>query len=161
VSEPLRRVSTVEAVAAALRARILDGELTGGARLVEQDLTDAYGVARHSIRAALRHLAAEGLVRIEPNRGARVAELGSDEIAGLYELRSALECEAARLALERNDERLPVAVHAAVRRLSKVCAHRRAPWSDVIEAHDEVHSAIVAAANSPRIEAVHAAIAGE
>ena len=69
----LQRVSTVDAIAAALRTRILDGELAAGERLRELELADAYGVARHSLRAALRALAAEGLVAIEPNRGASVA----------------------------------------------------------------------------------------
>ena len=69
----LQRVSTVDAIAAALRTRILDGELGAGERLREIELADAYGVARHSLRAALRTLAAEGLVAIEPNRGASVA----------------------------------------------------------------------------------------
>ena len=71
----LRRVSTVDAIAAALRTRILDGELGAGERLRELELAEAYGVARHSLRSALRALAAEGLVAIEPNRGARVAGL--------------------------------------------------------------------------------------
>ena len=71
----LARVSTVDALAAALRTRILDGELAPGERLRELELAEAYGVARHSLRAALRALAAEGLVTIEPNRGARVARL--------------------------------------------------------------------------------------
>ena len=71
----LQRVSTVDAIAAALRTRILDGDLGAGERLRELELAEAYGVARHSLRAALRALAAEGLVVIEPNRGARVAAL--------------------------------------------------------------------------------------
>ena len=100
-------MTTVETVTDALRREILDGERTGGERLVEQELTARYGVARHTLRAALRQLAAEGLVRIEPNRGARVARLGAEDIIELYELRTALEVEAARLALERHRGRLP------------------------------------------------------
>ena len=65
-------VTTVETVTAALRREILQGERPGGQRLVEQELTARYGVARHTLRSALRQLAGEGLVRIEPNRGARV-----------------------------------------------------------------------------------------
>ena len=160
-AEPLHRVSTVEAVAAALRRRILDGELRGGDRLREQELSAAYGVARHSLRSALRALAAEGLVVIEPNRGASVARLGPPEIAGLYELRAALEVEAARLALERNGGRLPDEVHGAVRRLSAVCRRRKPAWSDIVDAHDAVHRSLVAAARSPRLAAAHAALATE
>ena len=72
---PLELTSTVDALAAALRPRILEGELAGGARLREQELSDDYGVARHTLRAALRALAAEGLVqdRAEPRRARRLA----------------------------------------------------------------------------------------
>src|SRR5918992_4345909 len=157
----LRRVSTVDAIAAALRTRIMDGDLAAGERLRELELADAYGVARHSLRAALRDLAAEGLVTIEPNRGARVAQLTADDVGALFELRTARELEAARLALERNDGRLPKAVHDAARLMAAVCAQPDPPWSAVVDAHDRVHSSIVAAARSRRIERAYAALAGE
>jgi DNA-binding GntR family transcriptional regulator len=158
---PLHRVSTVDALAAALRDRILDGDDPGGQRLREQELTDRYGVARHTVRAALRALAVEGLVRIEPNRGASVTRLGDADVRGLYELRTALEVEAARLALARHGGRLPEPVRAAVRRLSAVCAQPDPGWSAMIEAHDPIHRAIVDAAGSPRIARAHAALATE
>jgi DNA-binding GntR family transcriptional regulator len=157
----LNRISTVDAIAASLRTRILDGELNAGERLRELELVEAYGVARHSLRAALRALAAEGLVTIEPNRGARVAELTATGLDALFELRAALELEAARLALERNDGRLPKPVHDAVRLMAAVCAQSEPPWSAVVDAHDRVHGALVAAARSPRIERAYAALAGE
>jgi DNA-binding GntR family transcriptional regulator len=157
----LQRVSTVDAIAAALRTRIMDGDLAAGERLRELELAEAYGVARHSLRSALRELAAEGLVTIEPNRGARVARLTAADLAPLFELRTALELEAARLALERHDGLLPKSVHDAVRLMAAVCAQPHPPWSAVVDAHDHVHSAIVAAARSPRIERAYAALAGE
>jgi DNA-binding GntR family transcriptional regulator len=157
----LQRVSTVDALAAALRTRILDGDLPAGERLREQELADAYGVARHSLRAALRALAAEGLVTIEQNRGARVATLDPEALAPMFELRTALELEAAALALERHGNRLPKAVHDAVRLMAAVCEQRDPPWSAVVEAHDAVHHALVAAAGSPRILRAYEALAGE
>jgi DNA-binding GntR family transcriptional regulator len=151
-------MTTVDALAATLRQEILAGERPAGARLVEQELGARYGVARHTLRAALRALAGEGLVRIEPNRGARVARLSSEEVVWLNELRAALEMEAARLALERHGGRLPAPVHAALAGLERACA---GPWSDVNEAHAALHGAIVAAAESPRIAAAHRALSGE
>ena len=113
------------------------------------------------LRAALRTLAAEGLVRIEPHRGARVAQLSPDDVRWLYELRAALELEGAHLALERNGGRLPPEVHAALERLQAACSGDDPPWSAINEAHAELHGAIVAAARSPRIAAAHAALSGE
>jgi DNA-binding GntR family transcriptional regulator len=152
-------VTTVETVTNALRREILDGERPGGQRLVEQELTARYGVARHTLRAALRELASEGLVRIEPNRGARVARLSAADIIELYELRTALEVEAARLALERHRGRLPTGVHDALSTLQDACEQRA--WGPINEAHANLHGAIVKAAESPRIEAAHAALSGE
>ena len=157
----LQRVSTVDAIAAALRTRILDGELAPGERLRESDLTEAYGVARHSLRAALRALAAEGLVTIEPHRGATVARLTAEDAAPLFELRAALELEAAHLALERHDGRLPKAVRDAVRLMAAVCAQAAPPWSAVVDAHAAVHGALVAAAQSPRLQRAYEALAAE
>jgi DNA-binding GntR family transcriptional regulator len=153
-------MTAVDALAEALRREILAGERAAGSRLVEQELRDRYGVARHTLRAALRALAADGLVRIEPNRGARVARLTADEVVWLNELRAALELEAAQLALERHAGRLPAAVHGALHELVRACAEPVA-WSAVNEAHAGLHGAIVAAAASPRIESAHRALSGE
>jgi DNA-binding GntR family transcriptional regulator len=159
--EQLLRISTVDALVSALRGRISDGDLAPGDRLPERELTERYGVARHSVRAALRALAAEGLVVIEPHRGASVARLDADGIRSLFELRTALELEAAHLALERHGNRLPETVHAAVRRLREVCSRRNPPWGEVARAHDDVHLALVHAAGSERIERAYASLAGE
>jgi DNA-binding GntR family transcriptional regulator len=161
VSQPLARVSTVDALVAALRREVLDGARAGGSRLRERELCEAYGVARHTLRAALRALAAEGLVCIEPNRGARVAQLSAQDVRWLYELRAALELEAAHLALERHGGRLPASVHGAQRALERACAGADPAWSAVADAHFDLHAALVAAAGSPRIAAAHAALAGE
>jgi DNA-binding GntR family transcriptional regulator len=158
---PAPRPSAVETLAGALRAEILDGRRPAGSRLVEAELCARFGAARHSLRAALRALATEGLVAIEPNRGARVARLGPQEIRWLYELRAALECEAARLALERHGGRVPAAVHEACGALVAACRGPAVRWREVNEAHAGLHGAIVAAGGSPRISAAHAALDGE
>jgi DNA-binding GntR family transcriptional regulator len=151
----LARLSTVDALTEALRGRILDDELRPGTALREEQLSREYGVARHSLRSALRALQDEGLVQIEPNRGARVASLSPEDLRGLAELRTALEVEAARLALDRGDGRLPRQVHESAERLASVCRRRRPSWGAVGEAHEGFHHAIVRAAGSPRLEAVH------
>ena len=161
VSE-LARQTTVDVLAAAVRERILDGDLAPGERLVERELTERYDVARATVRAALRALAADGLVMVEPHRGARVATLDAAGLRGLFELRTALELEAAHLALERHDGTLPSSVHAAVARLSALCRRARAPrWHAITEAHNAVHDELVASAGSARITAAHRALAAE
>jgi DNA-binding GntR family transcriptional regulator len=114
------------------------------------------------VRAALRELAAMGLVRIEPNRGASVARLDADDVLGLYALRGILEVGAAEIALERGGGRLPPAVHAAASSFAALCCSREEPaWSRVVVAHNEVHAAIVAAAGIPRVQQAHADLSAE
>lgn len=154
-------MSRVSAVAASLREQILDGALPAGAPLREAHLAEAHGAARHSVRAALRELAAEGLVVVEPNRGARVTALDAAAVVALYELRTALEVEAAHLALARHGGRLPPAVHEAAEALARACTRSRPSWARVSAAHGDLHAAIVAAARSERIERAHSQLAAE
>lgn len=149
------RLSTVDALTQALGRRILDGDLPPGTPLREEALAGQYAVARHSLRSALRALQGEGLVQIQLGRGARVTSLSSEDVRGLSELRLALEVEAARTALARSDGRLPPDVHQAAERLASLCRRQRASWGGVAEAHELLHHAIVLAAESPRIAAVH------
>ena len=77
-----------------------------------------------------------------------MAQLTGDDVRWLYELRAALELEAAHLALERNGGRLPPAVHEALARLRGRLRGRRPAWSAINEAHADLHGAIVAAARA-------------
>jgi len=158
---PLRPASTVDQLADLLRARILDGDLAPGRRLVERELVEAYDVARHTLRSALRRLEVDGLVTVEPNRGARVARLEPADLADLFALRLALEREAAYLALERGGGRLAQSVHDAAHALDRVARRRSASWKDLAAAHHHVHEALVAAAGAPRIERAYAALSTE
>lgn len=148
-------LTTVDALTEALRRRILDGDLEPGTPLREEALSREYDVARHSLRSALRTLQGEGIVQIEPNRGARVTSLTPEDVRGLSELRIALEVEAARMALERGGGRLPVGVNRALERLVAACRRRRPSWGAVAEAHEALHHEIVLAAESPRLAEAH------
>ena len=158
---PLQPASTVDQLAAVLRGRILGGDLEPGRRLIERELVETYDVARHTLRAALRRLESEGLVRVEPNRGARVASLSGEDLKELFALRLALEREAAHLALARGGGRLPPAVHDAAAELDRLARRRRTPWNELAAAHHRVHEALVAAAGAPRIERAYAALSTE
>lgn len=86
-----------------IRGQILDGKLRPGERLVEDRLSAELGVSRVPIREALRELSAEGLVRIERNRGASVTEVTPAMVGELVEVRALLEGLNARLAAQRHD----------------------------------------------------------
>ncbi len=93
-------------VAQAIRARILSGALAPGERLVEAHWSQALGVSRVPVREALRTLAAEGVVTIEPRRGATVTGYTAEQVHELVEVRATLEGLNARLAAKRRDREL-------------------------------------------------------
>jgi DNA-binding GntR family transcriptional regulator len=81
-----------------LRSGILLGTYAPGSRLGELDLAEAVGVSRTPIREALSRLAADGLVELLPNRGARVSRWSTEGLRELYEIRGVLESFAAQKA---------------------------------------------------------------
>ena len=91
VAAPLR-----EQVLDRLRQAIVEQKLPPGHRLIERELVEQIGVSRTTVREVLRELAAEGLVKTIPQKGAVVAVPSAQEAAELYEVRAALEALAAR-----------------------------------------------------------------
>jgi DNA-binding GntR family transcriptional regulator len=99
VAAPLR-----EQVFELLRREIVELRLRPGQRLVERELIERIGVSRTTIREALRQLAAEGLVKTIPQKGAIVAVPSAKEAAEVYEVRALLEAAAAKeFALNASD----------------------------------------------------------
>jgi DNA-binding GntR family transcriptional regulator len=96
-----------------LREAILRGDFQPGQRLVQADLADAIGVSRMPVREALRILESEGLITIEPHRGAVVKSLTPEDIEEIYELRSQLE----KMAVEQSVKRMK---HEDIRELEQV-----------------------------------------
>jgi len=86
------------AVADQLRELITEGDLASGARLNERMLGERLGVSRTPLREAFRLLAAEGLIELEPNRGAQVVRLSDDDIRESFEVMSGLEALSGELA---------------------------------------------------------------
>lgn len=88
----------------AIRELIVTLELAPGSVVSERELMERLGVGRTPIREALRDLAREQLVEVFPRRGIFVAGVDVGDIAGLSEVRLALESKAARLAAERRND---------------------------------------------------------
>jgi DNA-binding GntR family transcriptional regulator len=98
----LEIASVVDQVYGVIRERILTGTLPRGARVHQEDVAADLGVSRTPVREALRRLAAEGLIEMRTNRGARVTDLEPDDMRQPYEARLAIEPGAARLAAQRD-----------------------------------------------------------
>lgn len=100
VPNPLRgRLSTPQAITEALRQAIIEGRLLAGEALRQEELAQQFEVSRIPVREALRQLDTEGWIVFLPNKGASVAPLSIDEAREVYEILTALECTALRLAM--------------------------------------------------------------
>ncbi|MEU8820084.1 GntR family transcriptional regulator [Actinoplanes sp. NPDC048796] len=91
--------AAAEQAAQTLRQEILAGTIPSGARLGEVELAGRLSVSRTPIREALTRLAAEGLVEIQPHRGARVVSRSDEELREIFELRLRLEPYAVQQAV--------------------------------------------------------------
>jgi len=88
-------------VVEALRAAISRGDYAPRQRLVESDLCEQYGASRFIVRMALQTLAAQGIVEMQRNRGARIRQVSIEEAIEIAEARRALESLIAGRAAER------------------------------------------------------------
>lgn len=90
-----------------LREAILRGAYAPRQRLIEADLAAEYSASRFTLRNALIQLEAEGLVELQPNRGARVREITVEEAIEITEIRQSVEAlVAARAAEKVSDEQI-------------------------------------------------------
>lgn len=142
----LGRTSTAERVAAILRTRISAGYFPPGARLVEEEITEALGVSRNTLREAFRLLTHERLVVHQLNRGVFVRVLGIDDVKDLYRVRKYIECAVVRAVVTPPDvARIADAVSEGERAL------RDQDWQALGTANIQFHEAIAALAASPRL----------
>ncbi|QFQ96305.1 FadR family transcriptional regulator [Streptomyces phaeolivaceus] len=161
-----RRSALSEQVIAALRNQIASGEWPVGSRIpTEPELVEELGVARNTVREAVRALAHNGLLDIRQGSGTYV--VATSELAGVMhrrfagadpthiaELRSALESSAARLAAERRTEK-------DLKQLDALLARREEAWASgdaeaFVTADATFHLSVVAASHNDVMTTVHA-----
>ena len=100
--KPLREMVYEE-----LKMQILKGSIIPGTRMMEVELAEEMGVSRTPIREAIRKLEKEGLVTIEPRRGAYASMISTEDMVEILEVRQDLEGLAAYFAADRmTDEQM-------------------------------------------------------
>jgi DNA-binding GntR family transcriptional regulator len=147
----IHRQTAAQQVADGLAARILGGAFGAGDRLRESAIAAELGVARNTVREAVRILELSGLVRHEVNRGAVVISPTPDTVDEVYAARERLEtAAAARPASPAHLERL----RDTFQRLEKAASTHQA--ASIVEVDLEFHSALVAMLDSARLDAFYA-----
>lgn len=95
----------------------VDGELVPGQRLIETELCERLGVSRSPLREGLRQLASDGLVVLEPRRGAMIAPIEPQDAIDLYQCRKLVQLECIAQVVPHFDE---TAIHDVERALDEL-----------------------------------------
>lgn len=145
----------VDRVYRALLDAISDGSLAPGTRITQEQIAEQLAVSRQPVLQALRQLKSDGFVQDAHGRGLIVAPLDATWFSQLYEIRSALDGLAARLAakavLERKRDGYLYHCDATLIARGRAAAKKN-NVSQLIDCDIEFHANIYAAANNPLIE---------
>ena len=136
IQKPLRELVYLE-----LKHKILTGEIQARTRLMEIDLAERMNVSRTPIREAIRELATDGLVVIEPRRGAYVSDISIQNMLDIFEVREDLEGLAAGLAAQRITEEEKLAL-SKMYRLYEMAVEAR-DKEEIVEYDEKFHTFIV------------------
>lgn len=142
----LVRQTATEAVAARLRDAILRNELTPGTRLRQNDVAQRFGVSTTPVREAFAQLQVEGLVRIDPHRGAVVFHPTTDDLRECYLIREELESLAVVHAVPNLTPNVVSELSGLISKMRKV--HRHDQW---VEMNDAFHLRLYEASGMPRL----------
>ncbi|MGH2736601.1 MAG: GntR family transcriptional regulator [Actinomycetota bacterium] len=149
----LRRRTTAETVAEMLRSEIQRGQLSPGTRLRQNEVAQRFGVSTTPVREALALLQAEGLVRIDPHRGALVFHPTVTDLRESYEIRGALESLAITKAIPQLTDGLIADLQKLIDRMRK--ERREMKW---VEMNNEFHLRLYEASQLPRLCSIIASL---
>jgi DNA-binding GntR family transcriptional regulator len=134
-----------------LRQAILSGALAPDERLITATLSERFSVSPTPLREALQRLAAEGLVEITPQRGARVAALSARDWLEIIELRAILEPVALRDSFAHASDADFEAMEQAREDLSALVVAAQVPPLEIAGANRALHDALLATATSRQL----------
>ncbi|MBN1492414.1 MAG: GntR family transcriptional regulator [Phycisphaerae bacterium] len=154
--EPLQRLSLVDGAYAAIKQRILSGQLAPGTALNIDALRREMGVSNAPIREALRRLEHERWIETVPFRGAFVRPFDAAELADLYELREMLELAAIEKILPRPRAEGVARLAEALDEIRSALARQDA--AAYLSADIRFHQAIVDMAENGRLSGVYATL---
>lgn len=133
---PLREIVYEE-----LKREILVGEIAPGTRMMEIELADEMGVSRTPVREAIRKLEKEGLVTIEPRKGAYASDVSIKDMVDVLEVREDLEAMAAAMAAQKvNKDEKQALIEATMEYKEAVESERT---EDIIRCDEKFHQLIV------------------
>jgi DNA-binding GntR family transcriptional regulator len=147
---PFIRSNLREQIKDVILQRIVVGEYSPGARLVETRIAQELGVSQAPVREALRDLEQLGCIVHEPFRGCSVRAFSAEELLEAFPVRAALEALAASLAAARITEEELLHLAELLERMRN--AAQRGDAHDQSQANASFHATIVRAARNATLE---------
>ena len=141
-----------------LRDHIVEGNIPDGGRVPERQLCEMLGISRTPLREALKVLAAEGLVELLPNRGARVRQLSEHALAELFDVMGGLEALAGRLACENISDAEIAEIERLHYEMYGFYLHR--DMHGYFRVNQLIHQKIVEASRNATLQGAYASFAG-
>jgi DNA-binding GntR family transcriptional regulator len=130
-----------------LRDRIVTLRLAPGTALREDELMREMGIGRTPLREAVKRLALENLVAVQPRRGSFVTGVEASDIVNITEVRAELEGYAAELAALRMDGQARAAAEALVDEIEEVTKPHEQEW--LMRFDERIHHFIWEASGNP------------
>ena len=129
-----------------IRPLIVESQLKPGDKVPEKELCERFRVSRTPMREALKVLAAERLVRLEPNRGAWVTKVTMEEVEEVFPILGVLEALSGELACTNITD---AEIHH-IRRLhdQMMESYRDRNLTGYFKVNQEIHRAILLAAKN-------------
>jgi len=87
----MKIITPIDQIVDHIRHAVFSGKFTPGSKLKEKEISEWLGMSRMPVREAFRILEAQGLVEIEPNKGAKVPLISLEDLEEIYEARVLLE----------------------------------------------------------------------
>ena len=150
---PIERSTLHDVVVTRLRDMIIEGQLLAGNRVHEGDLCQQLGISRTPLREALKVLAMEGLVELNPGRGATVRKLTAKDIQDMLSVLSVLENLAGRLTCQMaTDEDIREVRRLHDEMLSFYADGDRLPY---FKRNQQIHSLLITLSGNESLALVH------
>jgi len=156
---PIVRPALPNEVVARLKQLIDDGVLIPGSRVPERRLCEQFGVSRTPMREALRALAAEGLLEIQPHRGATVRKFKPEDVDHMFQVLEVLEALAGELACDAMTDEELADTERLHERMMK--AYRRRDRRTFFALNQQIHEQIVRSARNPALSRIYEGLSGQ
>lgn len=155
--ESLKRPTLHQELVERVRNLVVEDVLKPGEKVPEKDLCETFGVSRTPLREALKVLASEGLIVLQTNRGARVAEITRAELEKTLPVIAVLEQLAGELACRNLSD-------AGITQIGKrhdamIKAFQAGDRKAYFQANQDIHNAVIEGAQNEILEAHHRMLA--